>query len=136
MDVHEFLVPGKPASVHERDRKAYRAYQDSVFIAGARVWPGNLPFVQDYAKMTIIVLCAEKGQPDVDNVIKPIMDALEPLYYATDAMISHVEARRVNWPEHRVEDVRLPDLLKSSWIEGRECVYVRLEPASKPEHVS
>jgi len=90
VESYEFLVPGRPVSVHTTDRKAYRAFQDRVYIKGARVWPGYLPFDDSHTRLTIVFLCEEKDQLDVDTVVKPIMDALELLYYADDDMVSDV----------------------------------------------
>ncbi|HET7232719.1 MAG TPA: RusA family crossover junction endodeoxyribonuclease [Longimicrobium sp.] len=134
MEAYEFLVPGSPVSVHERDRKVYRAFKDRVFAEAVRVWPGYLPFIDSYAKLTIVFMCAEHAQPDVDNVIKPIMDALEILYYADDQMVSDVDAhRRVLG---KLDPALLPHLMQRSAREGRECVYVRIQSALSTEILS
>jgi hypothetical protein len=131
MEAYEFLVPGSPVSVHERDRKAYRAFKDRVFVEGAKVWPGYLPFASSHARLTIIFLCEEDGHMDVDNVIKPIQDALEVLYYPDDEMVSDVDAhRRVLG---KLDPALLPHLMQRSAREGRECVYVRIQSALSTE---
>jgi Holliday junction resolvase RusA-like endonuclease len=133
VDVYEFLVPGRPVSVHERDRNAYREYQDSVFIAGARVWPAYLPFDESHpARVSIVFLCVPDKPLDVDNVVKPIMDALRPLYYADDLAVSDVDAHRRIFGQ-KLDVNALPEALKRPWGEQVECVYVRVQDAHATE---
>ena len=133
VEVYEFLVPGRPVSVHESNRTTYRTFMDRVFAAGAAVWPGYLPFDDSYpARLSIVFLCAAENQFDVDNVVKPIMDALKPLYYADDCVVSDVDAHRRNWRQKLDRDA-LPEMLRRPWMEQEECVYVRVQDARAGE---
>lgn len=132
MEVYEFLVPGRPVSVHASDRKAYRAFKDRVYVEAARVWPGYLPFADTHARLSIVFFGGKKDKIDVDNIIKPVMDALEFLYYADDAMVSDVDAHRRTWKDDVGAEL-LPDLLKVPWAENQECVFVRIQNSRPTE---
>ena len=62
---------------------------------------------------------------DIDNIIKPIQDALVGLGYIDDILVIDVESRRR--PLAGTYDVgRCTDQLLQGIATGGECVYVRL----------
>lgn len=132
MEVYEFLVPGRPASVHEKNRAKFRKWIDDLVSAAAAASPGYMPFEYSLARLTIVFLCREKDRVDVDNVIKPIQNALERVYYRNDEMVSDVDAHRRFWTDD-LERQRLPGLLKQAWKNRRDCLYVRIQDAQRLE---
>jgi Holliday junction resolvase RusA-like endonuclease len=60
---------------------------------------------------------------DVDNIVKPIQDALDGLVYPSDILVTDVESHR-RLLAGTYEIMRFPPLLLQGLLSGRECVYV------------
>jgi Holliday junction resolvase RusA-like endonuclease len=127
---YEFVIPGRPASVHARNRQAYREWQDKVVREANRVSPGTFPFTNFDARLTIVFVSGARSPIDVDNVIKPIQDALTGVFYGDDEMVSDVAAHRRIWADEVPED-GLPALLRAAWKSKRDCVYVRIQKTAR-----
>ncbi|HEX8243814.1 MAG TPA: RusA family crossover junction endodeoxyribonuclease [Longimicrobium sp.] len=127
MHTFEFVIPGPPVSVHARNRRAYRAWKESVLIEALRNSPAALDFD---ARLTIVFVSTVRSPIDVDNVIKPIQDALAGVFYGDDEMVSDVEAHRRTWADE-VGDESLPHLLQAAWKARVDCVYVRIQRIGK-----
>ena len=123
---YDFLIEGRPLSVHARSRVAQSEWKERVRIHAIRASPPIPPFTQSAVRLTIVFLCQERWQLDVDNVIKPIQDALALVFYADDAVVSDVDAHRRTWTDPG-DAALLPRLLQAPWEERRECVYVRVQ---------
>lgn len=79
-----------------------------------------------------LVYLFDSDPVDVDNIIKPIQDALVGLVYEDDALVTDVEShRRSRFGEFDI--TRLPDLLLQAITSGTECVYVRVAEAKMLE---
>lgn len=126
MHSFEFLIPGRPVSVHAKNRRAYQTWKERVGIEAIRNSPPTFPFTNFDARLTIVFASGERSPVDVDNVIKPIQDALAGAFYADDEMVSDVDAHRRTWADE-VSEKGLPDLLRRVWREQLECVYVRIQ---------
>ena len=122
----EFLIPGRPVSVHARGTAAYHAWKETVALAAIDKWPGTFPFRNFDAHLTIVFVGEERSRIDVDNVIKPIQDAFTGLFYGDDEMVSDVSVHRRRW-EDEVADEGLPRLLRNAWVERIDCVYIRMQ---------
>lgn len=135
VESYEFVVPGRPASVHEKNREEREAWIDRVIISAMRAAPAIPPFLDTPARVTIVFLIAPgRRRRDVDNVIKPILDAMVPAYYADDEVVSDVQAHRRTWRD-KVDEDRLPEPLRVAWVERVECTYVRIENAPRLEEL-
>ncbi|HEV7589127.1 MAG TPA: RusA family crossover junction endodeoxyribonuclease [Longimicrobium sp.] len=121
----EFVVPGRPASVHSSDRGKYQAWKRLVRSHAELMYP--VPPAGIRVRLTVVFLCG-RGNMDVDNLIKPIQDALTGWAYRDDAQVTDVDGHRRSFRE-RADFDRLPPLLKQAWLAGGECVYVRGEEA-------
>jgi Holliday junction resolvase RusA-like endonuclease len=119
----EILIDHRPVSVHKRDRAGYRRWMGEVQTAAARSM-GGTPFGSG-SRLTLFYLY--HGQAiDVDNVIKPIADALSGVAYEDDGVLSDVESHRRLLGEPLVVS-SLPPLLQRPWLAMRECVYIRVD---------
>ena len=67
-------------------------------------------------------LC-DRDPVDVDNIIKPIQDALDGLIYEGDAKVTDVESHRRSLRDV-FDVVRLPELLLVGLESAQECVYI------------
>lgn len=124
----EFLIPKRPVSLQTRNRKNFQAWKNFVFTEAGKTWSGT-PYDDENLHLTLVYLC-DDDPVDVDNIIKPIQDALVGLIYDDDLLITDVESHRR--PLTGVFEVaKYPNLLVSGIMSGTECVYVRVSE-SKP----
>jgi hypothetical protein len=78
-------------------------------------------------RITIVYLCA--GNPaDVDNVVKPILDALVGLVIMDDLQVTDIDSHRRAVAEP-LAATNLPPLLERGIATRQECVYVRVSDA-------
>lgn len=78
-------------------------------------------------RFTIVYLCDE-SPADIDNIIKPIQDALVGLVFEDDFLVSDVDSHRRSLQEP-IDVTNLPRLLQNGVSGGSECVYVRVSDA-------
>jgi hypothetical protein len=64
----------------------------------------------------------------VDNIIKPLQDALVGLVYEDDSLICDVDSHR-RFLSDPIDITELPPLLQAGVAGGVECVYVRVANA-------
>jgi Holliday junction resolvase RusA-like endonuclease len=89
----DFVVEGPPVSNHTRNRARLRAWKQKVRQAAASYWPAADQPSAD--QLTIIVTnFYEVSAPDVDNIVKPIQDALIGLVYNDDNQITDSLTRK------------------------------------------
>ena len=121
----EFLIPDRPLSVQARRRQRKQEWQQFVAEEAAKTWERS-PIADKNLQCTLIYLCGDDPN-DIDNIVKPILDALKGLVYEDDILITDVEARRrplaspsgyntKQWPDHLLQGL----------LSGSECVYVRI----------
>lgn len=86
----EFIVTGTPRSIHSRNSR--RVWTNTVKDAAAAAWVDDRPLGTE-VNVTIVYFYRD-GSIDVDNLIKPIMDAMNNVIYDDDALVSQVLARK------------------------------------------
>ena len=123
----EFLVPRRPVSLQTRRRRSFQAWKDVVRAEAAKAWAGRRMIEAGALHLTLVYLCRESPL-DVDNIVKPIQDALEGLVLSDDILVSDVESHR-RFLAGTFDLDRLPPLLASALAASVECVYVRLSGA-------
>ena len=80
-------------SQQARRRERYHAWKDEVRRVAAQSWPSSELPVADPVALSIVYFYSETAM-DVDNVPKPISDALEGLVYIDDSQVNDVVCRR------------------------------------------
>lgn len=89
----EFTIQGPPVSHQTRNRTRLQQWKADVRTAAqARVAAGHTP-VPDPVTITITYYY-EGDSPDVDNIIKPIQDALNELVFIDDAQVAETKSRK------------------------------------------
>ncbi|MCZ7652100.1 MAG: RusA family crossover junction endodeoxyribonuclease [Thermoanaerobaculia bacterium] len=127
------MIPKRPLSHQARRRERLREWKDYVRSEAARAWGGRRPCEEGDLSLTLICLC---GDPplDVDNIIKPIQDALVGPVIGDDVLVTDVRSHRLMLSG--IFDIaRLPVQLVEAIRSGRECVYVRLGIAPALEDI-
>ncbi|OJW58661.1 MAG: crossover junction endodeoxyribonuclease RusA [Sphingobacteriales bacterium 50-39] len=83
----DFVVKGPPVSQQTKKRARLQAWKQRVRQAAQIYWPAGDPPSAD--ELTIIVTnFYEDAAPDVDNIVKPIQDALIGVVYNDDSQIT------------------------------------------------
>ena len=118
-------------SLQTNSRPRFQAWKDQVRAEAIRVWAGRRVLDRGDFHLTIVHL-HHGAPPDVDNIIKPIQDALEGVVISNDTLVSDVESHRraLDYP---FELELLPGLLATALASPSECVYVRLAEAIRLE---
>lgn len=135
VETYEFVVPGPPVSAQANDRAARRNWQRAIQFAAMPVVPRQPPFMQPNVRLTVVFL-THGIRMDLDNLIKPIQDGLQGMFYPNDRLISDVDGHRRSFSDLTTSDVgRLPALLQRVYNAGDECVYIRLEAGRQLEEL-
>lgn len=129
MQTFEFLIPHRPVSCQTKHRKNLQAWKNYVCGEAKKVWINGTPPVSSPSLRFSIVYICNDDPADVDNIIKPIQDALKQLVYEDDFLVSDIDSHRrfLSKPIELVTS--LPQLLQTGIITGKECVYVRISDA-------
>lgn len=127
----EFVVDGPPVSQQARRRDRVRDWQEEVRQAAMLSWPpGELPLAGPV--MLRITYFYDTVSMDVDNIPKPIADALQGLAYVNDEQITDVICGKRNLNGNlRVENPSL--ILAEGLTRGNEFVYIVVQEALEYE---
>jgi crossover junction endodeoxyribonuclease RusA len=127
----EMLIPKRPVSHQAKSRENLQAWKDYIYGRARNEWTGGTPYEKPGLRLTLVYLC-DADPADIDNIIKPIQDALVGIFYADDLLISDVDSHR-RYIEDEIDLTHLPPLLMSGALLGEECVYVRVGLAENLE---
>lgn len=128
MEPFEFLIQKRPVSLQTKNRRNLQAWNEFVHAEASKKWlPGSAPLASPPLRFTIVYLCDE-APADIDNIIKPIQDALVGLVFEDDFLISDVDSHR-RFLTDPVDFASLPPILQAGVADGDECVYVRVSEA-------
>lgn len=93
----EFVVFDTPRSQGSSNAQRGGRWQTQVANAAVARW-GTQPPVTDALSVSITFLYdplqPAEQRPDIDNIAKPILDALEGLVYGDDAIVSDILCRK------------------------------------------
>lgn len=127
--IFEFLIPRRPLSLQAKN-SSLQAWKRYVRAEAEKTWIGP-PSPTANFRLKLIYLCGD-APVDVDNIIKPIQDALDGLIYSSDIQVTDVESHRRPLAG-TYEIVRFPQLLLQGLLSAQECVYVAVYTASPIE---
>jgi Holliday junction resolvase RusA-like endonuclease len=116
------------ARIVVKHRNHLRAWKASIHAEAQKAWPtAAAPISAGPLRVTIVYLCA-RNPADVDNIIKPILDALVGVAIKDDLLVTDIDSHRRPLAAPPAA-VNLPPLLQQGIASGRECVYVRVSAA-------
>lgn len=123
---------GVPASVQGSSQRR-DAWKRSVTAAAQAVWPAGEPPLT--GKVQVQITFYHDSTPlDVDNMIKPVQDALCGLVYVDDNQVidTHGHLRDLNHP-YRVSGMTIAQA--NGFVSGSPFVHVRIEEPSDPQEL-
>jgi Holliday junction resolvase RusA-like endonuclease len=126
----EFVLDGPPVSQQARRREKVRQWRDEVRKTAAQNWPaGEWPV--DRPIMLTITFFYDNASIDVDNIPKPITDALKGLVYEDDKQVTDVLCRKRNRNVFRVKNPS--SVLADGLSRGNEFLYIVVNEAPDQE---
>jgi crossover junction endodeoxyribonuclease RusA len=120
----EILIPKRPVSHQAKNRENLQAWKGYIYGRARNEWSGGTPSTKVGLRLTLVYLC-DDSPADIDNIIKPIQDALVGVVYADDSLISDVDSHR-RFLSDAIDLTNLPPLLIKGISLGEECIYVRV----------
>jgi crossover junction endodeoxyribonuclease RusA len=120
----EMLIPRRPLSHQVKNRENLQAWKDYIYGRARSEWSLGTPHANSGLQLTLVYLCGDYPA-DIDNIIKPIQDALIGVVYADDALICDVDSHR-RLLSDPIDIMNLPPLLIAGFALGEECIYIRV----------
>lgn len=129
----DFVVPGTPVSAQARRRELRDAWQHVVSGSAHAVWPLDDEPQMGELSATIVYFHVGPPRPDVDNIAKPILDALKGLVYRDDRAIVQLLVRRTKLePSFAMRNP--PPVLATTLAQAREEDFVYAQFSGSPDH--
>lgn len=130
----EFVVDGPPVSQQARRRERIREWRDQVRAIAEKQWPSEeLPVTEPV--MLTITYFYDKVAMDVDNIPKPISDAMKGLVYLDDEQMTDILCRKRNLSSVlRVDNPS--ETLAEGFSRGNEFLYIIVDTAPNQEVIS
>jgi len=127
----EFIIPKRPVSLQTRNRQNLQAWKEYVKNLATSNWKN--PAIPDGTdlQLTLVYIC-DDAPVDVDNIIKPIQDAMVGVIYEDDVQISDVDSHR-RYLSDTIVITDLPQILADAVNIGNEAVYVKVSNAGNLE---
>lgn len=123
----EFVIPQRPVSQQARRRERVREWMD--FVAGhARGAVGPAHELATGPVALRLLYLYDEVALDVDNILKPIQDALIGVILEDDSVVTDVEIRR-RWRGATFTLNSVSPVLAAGLELGKEFVYVSLTDA-------
>ena len=127
MNPFEFLIRSRPVSQQTRRRERLRDWKEFVKGEAHKYWTPSHSIAEGPICITLVYLYSEAAL-DVDNILKPIQDALVGLAFADDFMVTDAVSRRRQLGG--VFDLsRATPVLIEGFEYGDEFVYVHIDNA-------
>jgi crossover junction endodeoxyribonuclease RusA len=117
LESFEFIVEGPAVSLKAKktNSKRYQKWIKIVRAAAKAKWPGDRKPVRSHAITVHITNYYSLAPPDVDNIIKPILDALQPDVYVDDQQVVRVISEKFDLTY--IESVTNPSPLLAAGLE-------------------
>jgi crossover junction endodeoxyribonuclease RusA len=117
VEVFEFVVKGPPVSLNAKKNKPqrYQKWIRTVRAAAQSQWPAGKPPTLSLNVIVSIMNYYTEAPPDVDNIIKPILDGLETVAYLNDKQVYRVCSERCDISD--VATVQSPSALLAEALE-------------------
>lgn len=121
----EFTFEGPPISLQSKNKARKRAYMNNIAAVARLLLPADYVVSADQLEIKITYF-HEGACPDVDNIVKPIQDALVGVVYVDDNQIAHSSSKRrdING-SYKVRNVSA--CILESFSKGKDFVHVKID---------
>ena len=122
----DVCIHGQPISAQTSRRLTLGDWKQKVRSACEAAWPKDQALLDGPVRLRVTYYC-ESLAGDVDNLVKPIQDALQGVVYRNDRQISDVTGRR-----RMIDDLfrarYMSPVLAMAFSDGRPFVHVEVWP--------
>jgi crossover junction endodeoxyribonuclease RusA len=127
----EFIIEGPPVSLQTRNRARLQQWKTDVATEARRNWPAGDLATADKVKFSVTYY-HENDSPDVDNIIKPIQDALVGIVYVDDNQVHETRSRRrdIN-SAFRIRGAS--PIVVQGFLTGRDFLHIKVEEYQQPQ---
>lgn len=121
----EFAVEGRAVSFQAKRRESVREWQARVKEASRTALPEEHFSTEGPIAPTLYYFPDAPMQGDVDNIVKPILDALSKHIYIDDHQVQRVVVQKFE-PDNVFAFVSPSPVLTDALTRGKPALYVRL----------
>lgn len=121
----EFLVHGTPVSLQSKRAVAKEAWKDRVRAASTTRLPDSHFASGEHIAIILYYFPNEPMQGDLDNILKPILDALKRHVYIDDRQVERILVQKFE-PDRLHPVGRLTPTLEQALEADRPVLYVRI----------
>lgn len=121
----EFWVRGTPVSLQAKRAVAREQWKEKVRGASDMALGGPYFAFDGPIAVTLYYLPSEPMQGDVDNIVKPILDALGQHIYRDDRQVERVVVQKFE-PENNFSFQKPTKAFSQALSEGRPVLYVKI----------
>ena len=126
----EFTIKGPPVSHQTKNRQRLQQWKADVTVAAAAAWTSANPIGDEVA--VTITYYYEDSSPDVDNIIKPIQDALIGVVFNDDDQVVDTKSRkRLIDGSFRIRGASA--VLLSAFADGDDFLHIKVDEAPDME---
>lgn len=120
----EFTIKGPPVSAQTRNRRRLQSWKSEVANAAQRQLTASASIVSDNVSVTITYYY-DGESPDVDNIIKPIQDALIGVIYNDDNQVVETKSRKrsIN-ASYKIRGVST--VLLAAFADGNDFLHIKV----------
>ncbi len=121
----EFVVPGTPVSLQAKRPQSRIAWKDRIKLASRSSLPEGHYSTDAPVSVTLFYFPDAEMEGDIDNIVKPILDALCGHVYIDDRQVERVWVQK--FEPDKIFQFRAPSATLSAAIQGdKPLLYVRL----------
>jgi Holliday junction resolvase RusA-like endonuclease len=120
----EFVVEGTPVSLQAKERRSIEQWKSQIILASRSVLPEGHFATEVPLTVTLFYFTPVPMEGDLDNIVKPILDALERHIYIDDHQIHRIVVQKFE-----AETVRFASpspTLRQALNTSKRVLYVRL----------
>lgn len=121
----EFIVPGTPVSLQTKRLEAKIQWQQRIKDASFSVLPEGHWVTDRSISITLFYFPDAIMQGDIDNIVKPILDAFNKHIYFDDSQVERVVVQKFD-PGKIFKFTNPSDTLESALLGNKPLLYIRM----------
>ena len=121
----EFVVLGTPVSLQAKRRQSLDEWKGRIVEASKAVLPEGHFATDDPLAVTLYYFPNTEMQGDIDNIVKPILDALKSHIYFDDRQIQRVLVQKFE-PGNVFNFAQPSPMLDTALVQPKPVLYIRL----------
>lgn len=133
MERFEFVIEGPAVSLRAKKGKAkrYQNWIKKVRAAAQERWPEAMLPIESNTITVAITNYYTLAPPDVDNIIKPILDGLETVVYSNDQQVYRVISEKLD--RSNVDQIERAGVVLAAAIEKQYTELLHIMVTWNPE---